>query len=146
MSMSKKDSEYLYNSALWKAIAKDNEPINYFADPNLKSYLSNSLIVTDKTDPTIINEHNKSLIELKKKDFDWKIKARPWYGGLLLGFLLIQTIVVFHLTYWGASQDNTQVYWLLTVIVPATLLQTAYMVTVIIKWLFNDINYEMLKR
>jgi hypothetical protein len=82
------------------------------------------------------------LYKIQRKDYEWKVAARKIYGRILIALLILQNIAVFTLVFWafisGKLGDLQTVF---SILVPATLGETAFMVKTIIEWLFKDINY-----
>lgn len=86
-------------------------------------------------------------VEIQKKDYAWKVDARKPYGFALMILLFLQNFLVFGILIWALSADKlAQLQVIFSVIIPATLVETAYMVKVIIEWLFKDINYPRKKQ
>ncbi|MEP7104134.1 MAG: hypothetical protein ABI721_05510 [Candidatus Dojkabacteria bacterium] len=81
-------------------------------------------------------------VEIQKKDYSWKVDARKPYGLALVILLFIQNALVFAILIIALFTDKLAALQVIfSVIIPATLVETAYMVKVIIEWLFKDINY-----
>lgn len=96
----------------------------------------------DEDNGDLFLEGSDEFIDLKLEDFTWKIKARKTYGWILVVLLFAQNIVVFSLVIGALLFDKMQdLQIVFGVLVTATLGETAYMVKVIIEWLFKDINY-----
>jgi len=88
--------------------------------------------------PTTVDE----FVEIQKKDYSWKVDARKPYGYALMFLLFLQNFLVFGILIWALAADKlAELQIIFSVIIPATLVETAYMVKVIIEWLFKDINY-----
>jgi hypothetical protein len=96
----------------------------------------------DLGDGDVFLDASDEFVDLKLEDFSWKIKARKTYGKVLMAILIIQNLVVFGLV-TGALLLNkmADLQLVFGVLVTATLGETAFMVKVIIEWLFKDINY-----
>lgn len=93
---------------------------------------------TKSKNPTTIDE----FVEIQKKDYSWKVDARKPYGALLMILLFLQNFLVFGILIWALAVNKlAELQVIFSVIIPATLVETAYMVKVIIEWLFKDINY-----
>lgn len=81
-------------------------------------------------------------VEIQKEDYSWKVKARKPYGLALMILLFLQNFLVFSILIWALYADKLrELQYIFSIIIPATLVETAYMVKVIIEWLFKDINY-----
>ena len=81
-------------------------------------------------------------VEIQKQDYSWKVGARKPYGLALMLLLFLQNFLVFGILIWALATDKlAELQIIFSVIIPATLVETAYMVKVIIEWLFKDINY-----
>ncbi|MEO6728888.1 MAG: hypothetical protein ABIM99_03115 [Candidatus Dojkabacteria bacterium] len=88
--------------------------------------------------PSTIDE----FVEIQKQDYSWKVGARKPYGLALMFLLFLQNFLVFGILIWAlATNKLSELQIIFSVIIPATLVETAYMVKVIIEWLFKDINY-----
>ncbi|MFS8131161.1 MAG: hypothetical protein ACMG57_04235 [Candidatus Dojkabacteria bacterium] len=93
---------------------------------------------TKSKNPTTIDE----FVEIQKKDYSWKVDARKPYGYALMVLLFLQNFLVFGILIWALAVNKlAELQVIFSVIIPATLVETAYMVKVIIEWLFKDINY-----
>ncbi len=80
--------------------------------------------------------------EIQREDYSWKVKARKFYGRLLMSLLFIQNFFVFALIVLALFTDKLKDLQLIfSIIIPATLVETAFMVRVIIQWMFKDIEY-----
>lgn len=87
-------------------------------------------------------QRQDEFLNIQKDDYEWKVKARKNYGKILLGLLIVQNLAVFILVFWAfisGNLDDLQVIF--SILIPATLGETAYMVKTIVEWLFKDINY-----
>lgn len=81
-------------------------------------------------------------VEIQKQDYSWKVGARKPYGFALMILLFLQNFLVFGILIWALAVNKlAELQIIFSVIIPATLVETAYMVKVIIEWLFKDINY-----
>jgi hypothetical protein len=85
---------------------------------------------------------SEEFVDLQLEDFTWKIRARKSYGWVLISLLIAQNLVVFSMVgvalLLGEIEDLQLIF---AVLVSATLGETAFMVKVIVEWLFKDINY-----
>lgn len=96
--------------------------------------------LTDEGD--VFLESSGEFIDLQLEDYSWKIRSRKSYGRVLVGLLIAQNIIVFSLVAGALATGKMQDLQLIFgVLITATLGETAYMVKVIIEWLFKDINY-----
>lgn len=115
------------------ARAKENIPAPQASNQSLSPLM-------DEGD--VFLESSGEFIDLQLEDYSWKIRSRKSYGRVLVGLLIAQNIIVFSLVAGalatGRMQDLQLVFG---VLITATLGETAYMVKVIIEWLFKDINY-----
>lgn len=86
-------------------------------------------------------------VDIQKEDYSWKVTARKKYGWVLMILLICQNIFVFGFLILALlSNKLTELQIIFSVIIPATLGETAYMVKVIIQWLFKDINYPRISQ
>lgn len=94
------------------------------------------------------NEHNhyQKLRTLREQDIEWRIDRRPYYGVAMLLLLIVQNLVVFGLVVWAfACNKLAEVGYILSIILAATLIETAITVRIIIQWLFSNIDYSTKK-
>lgn len=84
-----------------------------------------------------------ALQKVRLHDAKLKFWARIVIGFLLSGLLLWQNVQVFSLV-WGsfASGHLPELTTILSIIVPATLAETAAVVHTMVKWIFKDTDYE----
>lgn len=80
----------------------------------------------------------------QRKDFAWKVKSRKTFGYLLLFLLFIQNLatygLIIYVIVWKSDLiKDLQV--ILSILIPATLGETAYLVRTIVQWLFSEIDY-----
>jgi hypothetical protein len=82
------------------------------------------------------------LAELEVKDAAWRLRARHHYGWIILALLILQNIVVFGLTAAaGINGILPKIIPAVVAVTSATLLESAAIVQIIVKWLFKDITY-----
>ncbi|MFW5702730.1 MAG: hypothetical protein ACOCXP_02065 [Candidatus Dojkabacteria bacterium] len=112
---------------------------------DVKNQLADRPIKTDldtEADPDIFLEASEEFIDLQVEDYTWKIRSRKIYARVLTILLISQNILVFGLVVLAMINDQLQeLQAIFAVLVAATLGETAFMVKVIIEWLFKDINY-----
>ena len=85
----------------------------------------------------------RELFELKVKDHTWKIGARTIYARIFVGLLITQNIIVFTLVciaYKTETLKNLSLVF--STLFTATLVETAYIIRIIVEWLFSDIDYR----
>lgn len=88
-------------------------------------------------------ERVSSLHKLRIRDYRERLDKRWQYGCILLTLLIAQNLLVFGGTFWVVANNLTsRVNILLPVLLPATLAETAYMVKIIITFLFSEIDYR----
>jgi hypothetical protein len=111
--------------------------------PEKFSIDDNKLEVLDLNDePEFISRITSDFVDIQKDDYTWKVNARKRYGWILMALLICQNIFVFGFLVAALMINKLgELQIIFSVIVPATLGETAYMVKVIIQWLFKDINY-----
>lgn len=141
MGTSETDKSLINNSEISQNSAEDllakteeqGNPENYAE--NEKSYNQFKEEITSK-------DIEKNL-KLRRKDFKWRIKNRKSLTCALLNLLFIQNILIFGLLFYSAFRGQLKDLELLfSIIVPATLGETAFMVQIIVKFLFSEINYR----
>lgn len=90
------------------------------------------------------SETYRFLLRLRVEDTEWRVWFRKRLGWILIGLLIIQNVVVFSIIIFalifGKVADLEIVFGCL---IAATLGETAYVVKIIVEWLFRDINYEI---
>lgn len=87
---------------------------------------------------------SEEFTELQLEDYTWKVRSRKNYGWVLVGLLIAQNLAVFTLVFIALRANRLEESQLIfSVLVGSTLLETAYMVKVIVEWLFKDINYPL---
>jgi hypothetical protein len=117
-----------------------NLPKPHFKDSDADS--SAQFIKAVKTEKPILTDQASTFFEIRQKDYDWKLTARKTYGKILLILLILQNIAVFGLVFWAfISGKMKDLQLIFSILVPATLGETAFMVKTIVEWLFKDINY-----
>lgn len=88
-------------------------------------------------------QYDRSLTEIELKDLNWIIKERPRILSYFKWLLGIQNGLVFFLVFLalclGALKDLQLVF---SVLVAATLTETAFAVRFMVKFLFQKITYE----
>lgn len=83
-----------------------------------------------------------SILDSQLRDITWKIKTRARFGYSLLGLLFVQNVIAFGLVITAYIQGNLpDLEVIFGILIPATLLETAYSIKIIVEWLFKDINY-----
>ena len=81
--------------------------------------------------------------KLFKEDANWKIKSRKWYAPIFLGFLFLQNFATYTFIYILYNQGRLEELQLFAASIFVGLIaETAYIVKIIIKWLFTDIDYS----
>jgi len=94
------------------------------------------------------DEYTKALQKLMDtwgKDADWKLKARKvlcWFFCIFLGIenVLLWTFVF--LIFYYRSNLFSEIQPVLSVIISGTIIQTGYIIKIIVRWLFTDISYS----
>lgn len=80
---------------------------------------------------------------LKLQDITWRLTNRENFRKFLIGLLISQNVAVFALVWVGLLTHTLQDLQLVfSVLVTATLAETASMIFFIIKWLFSEIPYD----
>lgn len=75
-------------------------------------------------------------------DIHWRLENREKFKNFLIRLLVTQNVVVFALVIGGMVADKMAGLQLVfATLVGGTLLETAAMVHLIVKWLFSEINY-----
>ena len=100
----------------------------------------------EKSSQPLLNPELKKEIDLRLNDIQWKLESRKRYGFRIFFLLCLQNFVVFGLVVCVlifAKENLKDMQLVLTVLLPATLLETAFMVKILVQWLFSDINYKI---
>ena len=88
-------------------------------------------------------EYRETQRNLRKNDITWRLKTRPCITWILVGLLLLQNIFIFGILYWAYCKNNLEeLQTIFAIIVPATLIETAFMVREIIALVFKEIDYK----
>lgn len=106
-----------------------------------KTYTLDTTVVDDKGE---LSSVTLELLKERIKDVQWRITARKFYGYMFLLLLFLQNAIVFYLVgnaYFANKLSTLQPVF--AVLIPATLLETAYTVKIIVQWLFRDIDYTI---
>jgi hypothetical protein len=100
-------------------------------------------VIPDISDDGTYAKHIAEMQRLEREDNQWKLDARKRYGKIFVILLIAQNIVVFGLVIWAFCLDKLQPLSLvLAIIVNGTLVETAFLIRFIIKWIFADIDYK----
>lgn len=88
-------------------------------------------------------KHNKNLIQMEEEDLGWIIKqrgpAKTFFFVLLIAQNFLVFLLVFIALFWGRLQDLQLVF---SVLIGATLAETAAIVRFIVQFLFTSIDYK----
>lgn len=85
----------------------------------------------------------KTIEEIKIDDHTWRLKARKRYGTTFVSLLLVQNIVVFWMVGHAYCNDKlSDLSLVLSVIITGTLVETAYIIRIIVQWVFSNIDYK----
>lgn len=84
-----------------------------------------------------------SVLETQVKDISWRVKSRSRFGYAMLFLLFLQNIAVYGLVIAAYVRgDLKDLEIIFGILIPATLVETAFSIKVIIEWLFRDIDYS----
>jgi len=86
---------------------------------------------------------SKSLQKIFETDAQWKLNARKIYAPLFLIFLLVQNIIAYvfiFIVYFQHNLSSVQPFIISLFI--GMIVETAYIVKIIIRWVFTDIDYS----
>lgn len=90
-----------------------------------------------------IAENDLELLELEKEDLAWKLKARMWYSLAFSLLLLMQNIFAFGLVFWAFRAGRIgDLAIILSALLVGTLAETAYIVRIMITWIFSNSQYQ----
>jgi len=83
------------------------------------------------------------LYAIRIRDADWRVKARPKFGWALAGLLVAQNVGLTGLIFWAATQSLLERLTPLIIgVTSGTLVETAAIIQIIVRWLFKDIDYK----
>lgn len=122
---------------------EDRERTRTFANeiPQTNDFESNDKLNKGKDDDDYTN-YLKEKLKLELKDISWKNWARRFFGFAFTALLMLQNIALGYFIYKGYTDFRTsELHLMLTVIVPATLVETAFIIRIIVKWIFSDTDY-----
>ena len=111
----------------------------------VKVFSASAAIPSDGSDEDLDAEFEKEK-HLRFKDIEWKLKSRKHYGFAIFFLLCAQNAVVFFFVgyaFFFSKENLKDTQLILTVLAPGTLLETAFMVKILVQWLFSDINYKI---
>lgn len=101
-------------------------------------------IPLDGLNPNIRSYHNQTILNLEVKDKQWKLGARPKLGIGLSILLLVQNALVFWFifsAYNDARLEEAAI--VISIICTATLVETAAIVQIMVRWIFSDMEYKV---
>jgi uncharacterized membrane protein YhdT len=87
--------------------------------------------------------YNSTILEIEIRDKGQRVKARPCIGIGLSALLVLQN--AFLVWFIIASYQTGRLEGLapvISVVCPATLLETAAIVHTMVKWIFSDVEYK----
>ncbi len=106
------------------------------------STLPKNEIVENELQQDIFLDEGNEFSDLQLEDYTWKVIARKNYGKILVALLILQNIAVFGMVIYALVYEKIgDLQIVFGVLIAATLTETAYMVKVIVEWMFKDINY-----
>jgi hypothetical protein len=80
--------------------------------------------------------------KLEISDITWKNKARKNFGITFTIILIVQNLFVICLVMLSFSLGKiSEASTVLSVVIPATLLETAYIIKIMIAWIFSNTDY-----
>ncbi|MBI2011383.1 hypothetical protein HYS91_01310 [Candidatus Daviesbacteria bacterium] len=90
-----------------------------------------------------VREDFSELDKLRFKDIDWRLKNRENFRKFLMGLLIFQNVAVFLIVGLAVWFDKVKGLELIfATLIGGTLLETAGLILIIIKWLFSEISYK----
>lgn len=91
----------------------------------------------------LARESSLIILKLREDDIQWRIKARKRYGMIFCGLLILQNIVIFGLVMHAYGDDKLENLGIIfSILVTGTLVETGYIIRIIVQWLFSDIKYQ----
>src|SRR5690348_14959818 len=88
--------------------------------------------------------HNQAILHLEEEDLQWKLDARKLYSKCFTGLLFAQNAAVFTIIYFAYFQGKLEeLSLILSVIISGTLVESAYLIRIIIQWLFSNSEYSV---
>ncbi len=87
-----------------------------------------------------VYQHQKWRMELQ--EIAWKNKSRKIYGFIFTALLVVQNCFLAYFVYKAYTQWRIkELQFVLPIIIPATLLETAYIIRIMMEWIFSNTDY-----
>lgn len=92
-------------------------------------------------------EHDLQILDLEEADLHWKLRARKIFSGIFTGILVLQNAGVAWLLYTAYMQGQLESLAVIASgLVVGTLAETAFIVRIMVQWIFSDSRYEVRKK
>lgn len=116
----------------------DNGYKTFSPSEYLKKYYESWVSFSPKTQPKEIEDELAKRENLKNQDFEQDIKLKKITLMVLLGFLAVETLLVFYFSFLQATKIwNFQLEkWSFDLLIGATITQIYYMLKVAVEYLF----------
>lgn len=127
---------------------EEQERTEAFADaiPQAGDFVPKDNLNKNGDDPhftTYLKE--KEALELS--DIRWKNWARKFFGYAFTTLLALQNIALGYFIFKSYADFRTEeLHLMLTVIIPATLIETAFIIRIMVTWIFSNTDYFNHKR
>lgn len=122
---------------------EERERIENFADeiPQTNNFVSKNNL-NNNEEPSHFTKYLEQKEKLELSDISWKNWARKFFGYIFTGLLLLQNSALITFVYKSYTDFRTNdLKIMLTVIVPATLIETAFIIRIIVTWIFSNTDY-----
>jgi hypothetical protein len=94
-----------------------------------------------------ISQHDLDVLELEEADLRWKLQARKIFSGIFTGILVLQNTGVAWLLYTAYRQGQLEGLAVISSgLVVGTLAETAFIVRIMVQWIFSDSRYEVRRK
>lgn len=94
-----------------------------------------------------VAEHDLHILDLEEADLRWKLMARKLFSGIFTGILVLQNIGVAWILYAAYVDGKLESLAVISSgLVVGTLAETAFIVRIMVQWIFSDSRYEVRKK
>ncbi len=100
-------------------------------------------VLVEPQTPQEMVDLSEKIIHLNIQDVRWRLKARQYLSWFFGALLVVQNVVLFVLVFLAYGQGRLEgLQSILSLLVTATLAETYFIIRIIVKELFRDINYR----
>lgn len=95
----------------------------------------------------LIAQHDLQVLELEEADLQWKLRARKIFSSIFTTILVLQNTGVAWLLYVAYRQGQLESLAVISSgLVIGTLAETAFIVRIMVQWIFSDSRYEVRRK